>query len=133
MPRRIRPRLALPVVIAVALLAVARGQDRDRRNAFMREKLGYSKDLLEGLTREDYARIGVAARALQSMREVGTWAAPNRPEAARYKAYALEFQELTKELATKAEERNLDGATLAYARLTTNCVNCHKEIRTWRR
>jgi hypothetical protein len=29
----------------------------------------------------------------------------------------------------KAKDKNIDGATLAYLRLTMNCVNCHKYVR----
>src|SRR4051812_46489323 len=99
----------------------------------MREKLGHSKGILDGLAREDFSRIAEGARALQAMREIGTWAAPSRPVADRYRIYSLEFQELTGELVAKAEEKNLDGATLAYLRLTMNCGNCHKELRSGQR
>ena len=29
----------------------------------------------------------------------------------------------------KAKAKNLDGATLAYVRLTMNCIECHKYVR----
>lgn len=125
--------LALSAVIVVGALSIAPGQDRDHRKEFMREKLGHSKDILDGLTGQDFDQIAKAARALQAMREVGTWAAPSRFEAERYKTYSLEFQELTGELIAKAKRQDLDGATLVYLRLTVNCVNCHKELRPSRR
>jgi hypothetical protein len=40
-----------------------------------------------------------------------------------------EFQRLCDELAEKSRAKNIDGATLAYLRLTMNCVNCHKYVR----
>ena len=40
-----------------------------------------------------------------------------------------EFQRLSDEMDRKAKEKTIDGATLAYLRLTMNCVNCHKYVR----
>jgi hypothetical protein len=124
-----RSLIILPVVVAAGVLAAARGQDQPSRAEFMRAKLGHSKDILEGLTREDYPRIRKAALALKAMRDSPAWAAMSRPEAGRYEVYSRELEALTGELAEKAEGKNLDGATLTYLRLTMNCVNCHKEIR----
>jgi hypothetical protein len=129
----IRSLVVLIVVAATGILAVSRGQEQPGRVEFMRAKLGHSKDILEGLAREDYAMIGKGARALKEMRESRDWAALNRPEAGRYEVYSRELQEVTEDLVAKAKEKNLDGATLAYLRLTVNCVNCHKEIRSERK
>ena len=55
--------------------------------------------------------------------------AAQNPNATDYIAFTTEFQRLADEMALKAKEKNLDGATLAYLRLTMNCVNCHKYVR----
>ena len=128
----IRSLAALLVFAAVAVVTVSRGQEQPGRVEFMRAKLNHSKDILEGLAREDYAKISSGARALMAMRESRNWTALNRPEAGRYEVYSRELQAVTEELVARAKEKNLDGATLAYLRLTMNCVNCHKEIRSSR-
>ena len=46
-----------------------------------------------------------------------------------YSFLSLEFQEMTDELASTASKKNLDGATIAYLQLVTNCVRCHKDAR----
>ncbi len=117
------------VLLVAGALAIAQGPRRSGRADLMREKLGYAKDILEGLAREDFAEIKKGARALQALKESPEWPAMSRPATSRYGFYALEFQELLEQLKTKADEKNIDGATLAYLRLTTNCVNCHKELR----
>jgi len=120
----------LYAIVTAGILATARGQDRHDRAEFMQEKLRHSKDILEGLTREDYSQIRKGACALKSMNESHEWAGRSRPEAVRFRLYSLEFEELLEQLIAKADQKNIDGATLAYLRLTMNCVNCHKELRS---
>jgi hypothetical protein len=125
-----RSRIALCAALVAGAFAVASGQEHQSRAEFMRGKLRHSKDILDGLAREDYAQIAKGAGALKAMRGSPEWAAMSRPEAGRYRAYSLEFQELTERLLAKAEARNIDGAALAYVGLMMNCVNCHKELRS---
>jgi hypothetical protein len=126
-----------PLTIGLALLAmgatllVARGQEpRPRTRAdFMRLKLEYSKLVLEGLTLENYATIIKNAEALKRLSEAAEWEVPTIPNVGEYVTFTSEFQRLADELVKKAREKNMDGATLAYLRLTMNCVNCHKYVR----
>ncbi len=125
------------IVIGLAILALgatllsARAQEpRPRTRAeFMRLKLEYSKLVLEGLTLENYETIIKNARALKKLSEAAEWEVPTIPNAGEYVVFTSEFQRLTDELVKKARDRNVDGATLAYVRLTVNCVNCHKYVR----
>lgn len=118
----------------VALLAVAgvvRGQPSPApsRSEFMKKKLEYSKKVLEGLTLEDYDTISKNAKALKLLSQAAEWQVRTIPNAADYVSFTNEFQRLADELAQKAKDKNLDGATLTYLRLTMNCVNCHKYVR----
>ena len=92
-------------------------------------KLEYSKLVLEGLTMENYATIIKNAKALKTLSEAAEWEVPTIPNAGEYIVFTSEFQRLADELARKAADKNMDGATLAYLRLTMNCVNCHKYVR----
>ena len=51
------------------------------------------------------------------------------PNATDYVALTTEFQRYADDLARNAKEHNIDGATLAYVKLTMNCVQCHKYVR----
>jgi len=42
------------------------------------------------------------------------------------------FQNSNKQLIRMAEQKNLDGAALAYVQMTLSCVNCHKVVRSSR-
>jgi hypothetical protein len=46
-----------------------------------------------------------------------------------YDIFTTAFQRLADEMNRKAKDKNIGGATLAYLRLTMNCVNCHKYVR----
>ncbi len=114
---------------AVVLAAQAGGQKPRTRAEFMREKLEYSKMVLEGLTMEDYAGISKNAKALKRLSEAAEWEVPTIPNAGDYVVFTSEFQRLADEMDKKAKDKNIDGAMLAYLRLTMNCVNCHKYVR----
>ena len=92
-------------------------------------KLEYSKNVLEGLTLENYDAISKNAKALKRLSEAAEWEVPTIPNATDYVAFTSEFQRHCDELVQKAKDKNIDGATLAYLRLTMNCVKCHKYVR----
>jgi hypothetical protein len=125
-PRRAarHPVLLLLALAAAAPLALA-AQGRALR-PFMRQKLAYSQAILEGMAIEDYALLVKNARALRELSEDAQWrVSPN----VNYLRLSNEFQTLADELAAKAQDRNLDGVTLAFFKLTNNCVACHKLVR----
>jgi hypothetical protein len=126
-----RIALGLAGLALAATFLAARGQEQPRRTRaeLMRMKLEHSKKILEGLTLENYPAITKEAQALKKISEAAEWEVPTIPNAGEYIVFTSEFQRLADELAKKAKEKNLDGATLAYLRLTMNCVNCHKYVR----
>jgi hypothetical protein len=120
----------LAVFALSAIVLAARGaQQQHTRAEFMRTKLDHAKKVLEGLTLEDYDAIAKSARALRLLSQAAEWEVPTIPNATDYISLTREFQRYTEELGQKAKQKNLDGATLAYFRLTMSCVNCHKYVR----
>jgi hypothetical protein len=118
------------LAFSAAFLAAQGQEQRPRTRAeFMRMKLDFSKKVLEGLTLEDYEAISKSAKALKRLSEAAEWEVPTIPNATDYVVFTTEFQRLADEMAQKAKDKNIDGATLAYLRLTMNCVNCHKYVR----
>lgn len=98
------------------------------RSKFMRLKLDYAKDVLEGLSLEKLDQVAEGGRRLAELSAAAQWEVPTVP-AAEFNTYTAEFQRIAKELSAEATEKDLDGATLAYVRLTMSCVNCHKFVR----
>jgi hypothetical protein len=118
------------IALFAAALAAQEGVHRPRSRAeFMRMKLEYSKKVLEGLTLEDYETISKNAKALRRLSAAAEWEVPAIPNATDYVVFTTEFQRLADEMDRKAKDKNIDGATLAYLRLTMNCVTCHKYVR----
>lgn len=131
-----RPFLAVALGATVLGLVAFGGRSRGQqdppqgsRAAFMRQKLELSKNLLEGLTVENYDQIEKSARALKKLSLAAEWEVPTIPNVEDYLPLTNEFQRFCDEIAKSAKKKNIDAATLGYVRLTTNCVHCHKYVR----
>ncbi len=123
--------LALASLPLVPALSTGRAgqQEKQNRSEFMRRKLEFSKNVLEGLALEQYPIIEKNAKALKILSQAAEWEVPMIPNATDYVALTSEFQRNTDELVKTAKQGNIDGATLAYVKLTMNCVQCHKYVR----
>ena len=127
-------RLVAVFLVCAAGLVVARsnGQDKPGRIGqapFMRQKLKFSQNVLEGLALENYPQIAVNAKAMNLLSHAAGWQILPGID---YVRYSTEFQRLTSKLTKAANEKNIDSATLAYVQLTINCVNCHQHVRKQR-
>ncbi|MGC1717732.1 MAG: hypothetical protein WA746_01975 [Isosphaeraceae bacterium] len=123
--------LALASLPFVSALSTGRAsqQKNQNRGEFMRRKLEFSKNVLEGLSLEQYPMIEKNAKALKVLSQAAEWEVPMIPNATDYVALTSEFQRYTDDLVKAAKQGNIDGATLAYVKLTMNCVQCHKYVR----
>jgi hypothetical protein len=121
---------SLALVLALATVgAKAAGNQEPKRQDFqpiMRQKLKHAQALIEGLANEDFAMIRDNARSLREIAGDAQWKVS--PTLA-YVKYSGEFASIADELERRAGERNLNGATLSYIRLTINCIDCHKFVR----
>src|SRR6185437_10353177 len=97
-----------------------------KKDPLMQQKLVLSQQILAGLAREDYGSISKAAVNLKGLTQLERWF---RAQDDRYRAQLNIFWFATNELGRLAEEKNVDGAALAYTQLTLSCVNCHRIIR----
>jgi hypothetical protein len=123
---------SLALTAAAAGVLTTRGQGvlkPDKRSEFMRQKLEFSKNVLEGLAREDYPLIAQNAKKLKALSIAAEWEVPTIPHVEEYLPYTADFQRICDDLSRKAKERSLDGATLAFNRMTMNCVDCHRYVR----
>ena len=125
--------LGLAALAGLALVWTATSAASPWRNAhgaeFMREKLNFSKDVLEGLALEQFATIEKAGKALKKLSEGAEWEVATIPNATDYVMLTTDFQRHADDLVKQAKAKNIDGATLAYVKLTMSCVQCHKFIR----
>ena len=117
-------------VVVVFLLAATLGAEDEKAKQepsyWMKQKLSYAQQVLNGLAQEDYERISKAATAMKGLNTIEFFVR-QRPEGYRTQLKAFQFS--VEELARNAQDENLDGATLAFTQMTLSCVNCHKELR----
>ena len=123
---------ALAVVAGLALAAadslaqVASPPEPDKVAVFMRAKLAHADNVLEGLAVADYEMIERAAQELSLASLDSNWQVLQTEDYARQSA---EFRRSCDALRKAAQDKNLDGATLAWVEVTLKCVQCHKYVR----
>ena len=95
----------------------------------MQMKLERSKQILEGLTMEDFEKIASGARALRLLSLESGW---NVLQTEEYSEQSKDFRRNTALIDDAAKEKDLGRATLGYVALTVRCVECHSYIRKQR-
>jgi len=114
--------------VAVTLMVSDGHSDKpDSVETFMKAKLDHSKNVLEGLTTEDFDVIAKSAQEMSLLSQATQWQVLQTPE---YVRRSGEFRRATDKLKNEAKEKDLDGALLAYVDVTMKCVECHKYVRS---
>ena len=119
--------MVLFLVLAVGLM-VSSAQNKKSRatKEFMRDKLELAQGILERLSVENYDLITSRAQRLSAMSQQADWKVFENPD---YEQQSLAFRRNVDSLTKAAKNKNLDGATLAYVRVTMSCIECHKYVR----
>lgn len=123
------------VVLALGLATLVYGfQDpqviRKDTAPFMQRKLDGAREIIKGLAIEDYDLISKSAQDLMLLSHETDWKVIQTEV---YLRMSNEFRGSAGRLRDAANDKNLDGATLAYFEVTLSCVRCHKYIRRNRR
>jgi hypothetical protein len=121
-----RTSILIVAMLLILIGAVAQTRKANPAKEFMREKLGHSQKVLEGITLEDFELILVHSKKLSAMSQSADWKLFQNPE---YLEHSASFRRYADTLTRAAQERNLDQATVAYLGLTMSCVECHKFVR----
>ena len=114
------------LLVFVALAAQSPVPQASPTKSFMRQKLDHSQRVLEGITTENFNLTAIHAKRLGAMSLEAAWRVLDNPE---YASRSTEFTRHVNDLVKAAENRNIDGATLAYVKMTLSCVECHKYVR----
>ncbi|HZZ80520.1 MAG TPA: hypothetical protein VFE62_18600 [Gemmataceae bacterium] len=101
-------------------------KDKKAANAWMKAKVGFSREILIGLTEGDFKKIKLNATALNATH---FFEAIFTTKSDEYRQQAAAFAMANNELVRQAEAKNIYGATLAYNQLTVSCVQCHVIVR----
>jgi cytochrome c556 len=120
--------------LAVTFMSVTSKADDKKpapptKEKWMKQKLRLSQDILAGLTEADFDRIANGAVALNISNYLENWVAKGKPRHDEYELQLANFEFYNRELIRQAQDKNIDGATLAYHLMTASCVQCHKIVR----
>jgi hypothetical protein len=133
MSRRFGFGLSLVVIAVVAGLFLSRhsmGQEQDQdsvsRRDFMRMKLNYTQNSLEGLTTRDFGLIISGAEEVERITQAEAW---NSNDFADYQKISDELRSVAKHLKKAGQNSNLEAAALRYFELTMKCMDCHQYLR----
>lgn len=123
------------IVLAFCVLTTSLNADEPQKakeeeskdpSVWMRMKLEYSKGILEGVTKADFASIEDNAAKMRGLNRFerfvrGRWEG--------YTGQLQAFQEANEEMIKQARKNNVEGAALAFTQMTISCVACHKKLR----
>jgi cytochrome c556 len=125
MRQKVVPFVAVSLVLGM-LAGVGQPEQPNDVGEFMRLKLEHSQEVLEGLALEDFDQIAKNAQDISLLSQAASWQVLQTPE---YLEQSTEFRRTADALTRAAQEKNLDGAALAYVSMTMKCVTCHKYVR----
>jgi cytochrome c556 len=114
------------IALFAGLRAIAAPKVEADTKALMRKKLQHAQAILEGLTLEDLKKVKAGADELNLISLEAQWLTAHSP---RYNQLSSEFRVAVDKVASAADNGNLDGATLAYVKVVTSCVDCHQVVR----
>ncbi len=127
--------ITLALLVAITLATFGWAQDKPNQpepkdagghSVLMKKKLEYTQNILAGLANEDFDQIHKNAKILNTFGILERWF---RADTDAYRAQLKIFRFANDELIRLSEEKNLEGASLAYMQLTLSCVNCHSHVR----
>lgn len=93
---------------------------------WMEKKLEYSQQALISLVTGDLEDVQLNATRLNLLNRVERFVRRKNPN---YQKQLKSFDLVSADLATQANNKNIEGATLAFNQLTVSCVKCHQTLR----
>jgi len=100
--------------------------DDAARRDFMRTKLMYSQNVLEGLTTNDFRQIEASVKELQRVTAGEKWIAVDSDE---YRRHTTDFEKSLERLRETAASKNIDATALRFHEMSLRCIDCHKHVR----
>ncbi|HZQ45768.1 MAG TPA: cytochrome c, partial [Verrucomicrobiae bacterium] len=93
---------------------------------FMRQKLGYSQKIIEGITLENYDMVNTNAIHIWTMAQKSIFQVFKNPV---YAEKTSTFQSDIAVLMEAARAKNTADVLKAYMKVTSDCVDCHQNFR----
>jgi hypothetical protein len=104
----------------------AEKQPSESMSFWMKKKLDFSKNVLEGIALGDFDKVVQNAQTLRSLSKIEAFVRRDTPG---YRQQVVQFEHSLDELIRTGRKENVEGATLAFHQLTVSCVQCHRQLR----
>ena len=132
MGRFITALLVLPMLLpATGVIAEEPPQTKDAKQQepsyWMRKKIELSTEIMVGLAQSELDAVATHGQTMKNLTKIERWA--RRTDTKEYRKQLTYFTRANAELIRHAQEDDLDGAAVAFSKMTLSCVNCHKQLR----
>jgi hypothetical protein len=97
------------------------------RRDFMRTKLMYTQNILEGLTTRNFRMIDAAIRNIEMITSGEQWVALDSDA---YRELTADFQKSVKRLKQAAATKNVEATALRFYDVSNRCIDCHQHLQT---
>jgi hypothetical protein len=98
---------------------------RTARQHFMEGKLLISQEILRGVVLRDFKLIEHGGVGMNVLTLAEQWRMNDSPT---YVRMSDDLRRISKQLAKAAREKDINAATIAYQRMTLNCIECHEAL-----
>ncbi|MGI9516559.1 MAG: hypothetical protein ACR2NP_05930 [Pirellulaceae bacterium] len=97
------------------------------RRDFMRTKLMYAQNILEGLNTHDFGLIATAIKDIEMVTEGEQWVTIDNEV---YQGLVQDFKKSVLRLKEAAATENIDATALRFYDMSNRCIDCHKHLET---
>jgi hypothetical protein len=118
--------LGVAAVVSGLLAGSLRGQEVTTMQAFMRQKLVYSKNVIEGITLERPEMVITNGVKLMAMTKSNLWM---KLSVQGFYDKTWKYQDEVVALTAQARLTNNVGMLKALANMTASCIDCHQVYR----
>ncbi len=105
---------------------IAAPVNQDAIEKLMARKLSAAQRTLEGVAREDFARIRETTSQMIELSRLEAW---ERMASPRFVQDTVDFVAAAEFLNRMAVAADSEGTSLGFVRLTMTCTNCHSHVR----
>jgi hypothetical protein len=121
-----KTRFLFALGLATLVFGALAGGKVSPTTIFMRQKLAYSQHIVEGIALEQYDQVITNGNRLWRMSVTNTWEVLKNP---LYREKTVKFQTDVVALQDAARARNNADMLAAYAKVTSDCIDCHENFR----
>lgn len=127
---RILGGVILVVLVAFATLVMAQSSQEKRKgkraSIFMRQKLDYCRNAIEGLTLENYTQIITNGEWMWNMSRSNVWETAYGQD---YLKHSETFRDRVLKMIEAARAKDLDAARKSFGESLQSCYECHKFLK----